>query len=116
MHSSLSENFLQSQYPESTLPPLWEVIYQEAMRGHHLLFQRGDVERYDAIGIVRATWQDETLTDELELTVLKVIGSNELQDMVKVIDGLPDDQRASLYAFYRRALFMWQHYMKARLN
>jgi hypothetical protein len=33
-----------------------------------------------------------------------------------LIDGLPDDQRASLYAFYRRSLWMWQHYMKGRMN
>ena len=57
-----------------------------------------------------------SLSDELEIVVLKLIGCSDLQGMVRIIDGLADEHRRNLYAYYRRTLWMWQHYVKARLN
>lgn len=117
--ASLSESFLHHLYPETALPPLWEVIYQEAIRGHHLLFKRIDVERYDNSlddSSDQTSWLDSALTDELELIALKIIGASDLQGMIRVIDALADGQRRDLYRFYRRILWMWQHYVKTRLN
>jgi hypothetical protein len=59
---------------------------------------------------------DDNLSDELEIVVLKLIGSPDLQAMVRIIDAMPDDSRRSLYAYYRRVLWMWTHYVKSRLN
>jgi hypothetical protein len=115
MRSSMSEALIHLSYPESTLPPLWEVIYQEAIRGHHLLFRRDDIERYECDGN-ESFWQDASLTDELERIVLRIIAAADLQAMVKTIDSLRDEDRQSLYFFYRRSLWMWRHYMKSRLN
>jgi hypothetical protein len=40
-----SEAILAEQYSQPDfLPPLWRVIFQEAMRGHHILFPRAIVE------------------------------------------------------------------------
>jgi hypothetical protein len=118
--SPLPEHFIHSQFYGAgmDLPPLWQVIYQEAMRGHHLLFKRPDAERYDA-ELSRDSadsWASETLSDELELIVLKIIGCSELKDMVRVVDGLDDETRQRLYVFYRRVLWMWRNYVKERLN
>jgi len=80
-----------------------------------MLFRRSDVERYEAEDL-GAYWEDAELSDELEVTVLKLVGCADLQAMVNVIDALPEDGRKTLYAFYRRALWMWRHYVKARLH
>ena len=45
---------IQSNYPGLNLPPLWQVIYQEAVRGHHLLFRKVDIERFTPTGVVFA--------------------------------------------------------------
>lgn len=120
MSSPLSEAFIQSQFYGSglDLPPLWQVIYQEAMRGHHLLFNRQDAERYETELMHESAemWASEAMTDELEMIVLKIIGCAELKDMVKVIDGLGEETRQNLYVFYRRVLWMWRNYVKERLN
>ncbi len=40
-----SEAILAEQYSQPDfLPPLWRVIFQEAMRGHHILFPRAIVD------------------------------------------------------------------------
>ena len=111
----LSESLLTHTSPLSSLPPLWEVIYQEAVRGHHLLFKRSDVERFDNEDC-GTYWEDAELSDELEIIVLKLVGCADLQAMVKSIDALPDTQRKTLYAFYRRAIWMWRQYVKTRMN
>lgn len=118
--SPLSESFIHSQFYGAgmDLPPLWQVIYQEAMRGHHLLFKRHDAERYDA-DLRRESaelWASEAMSDELEVIVLKVIGCSELKDMVHLVDGLAEETRKNLYVFYRRVLWMWRNYVKERLN
>ena len=115
MHAdSIPENFFQTLYPTSELPPLWEVIYQEAMRGHHLLFQRNDVEIFE--NQVRDDWYQEESSEEIELLVLKVLGCSELGEMVKVIDTTSIDARRRLFAFYKRSLLLWSNYSKSRLN
>lgn len=118
--SPLSESFIQSQFYGAgmDLPPLWQVIYQEAMRGHHLLFKRPDAERYDSALSRESSdlWASEAMSDELEVIVLKIIGCSELKDMVKVVDGLAEETRKNLYVFYRRVLWMWRNYVKERLN
>lgn len=116
MHASLiPEGFFQTLYPASNLPPLWEVIYQEAVRGHHLLFRREDVEQFDAI-IEQEAVYDDMLTDEIEMIVLKVMACSELNEMVKLIDSQAHASRRALFAFYKRSLWLWSNYMKAQLN
>src|SRR5262245_35555528 len=110
--SPILENFIQSNYLGVGLPPLWEVIYHEAIRGHHLLFSRTDVERYDRDLSQNAFWEDAQVTEELEAVAVKIVACAELQDMVRLIDALSDDQRRNLYTMYRRVLWMWRNYIK----
>ena len=114
----LSESLIQANYPGANLPPLWQVIYQEAMRGHHLLFRRDDVETYEALDAATTDSRnyDIELSDELEIAVLKVVGCADLSAMVKVIDTLPGTTRRALYQFYKRALWIWRNYVKDNLH
>jgi len=115
--STLLENFIQENYyPEVNLPPLWQVIYQEAIRGHHILFQRADVERFEAAEGVSEPWLDSAFTEELEGLVVDLAGSADLQEMVHIIDDLPEATRRNLYYMYRRVLWMWRCYVKDQLN
>jgi len=114
--SPLLENVIQLSYHSENLPPLWQVIYQEAIRGHHLLFHPTHVERYEIAVNSPSFWLDESLTDELETVVVQIVSCSDLQDMVRVIDALPDSQRQSLYFLYRRVLWTWRNYVKDQLN
>ncbi len=114
--SPILENFIELNYPGVNLPPLWQVIYQEAIRGHHLLFRRTDVERYDAVAQKSEEWTDQAITDELETISLRLVSCADLQAMIRVVDGLADGTRQSLYQMYKRVLWMWRNYIKDQLN
>jgi hypothetical protein len=110
------ETLIQQNYPGPALPPLWEVIYQEAIRGHHLLFAKNDVEVFDTEMLGDAFWTEADDAADLEVSALKVIACSDLQAMVKTIDALPIGRRRQLYSFYKRALLMWGSYVKDHLN
>jgi hypothetical protein len=92
------------------------VIYQEAMRGHHLLFRKDEAERFDAEMESNRFWENAEMTEELEVTVLKVIGCAELSAMVRFIDELEAETRRSLYFMYKRTIGLWRCYVKDNMN
>ena len=113
--SSLFESLIQQNYSETELPPLWQVIYQEAIRGHHLLFKRTDVELFETI-LMNAHTADYSVFESLEEIVVNLVSSNDLNTMIQIIDELPITQRHSLFLFYQRALWIWKNYSKDQLN
>lgn len=117
--SPFLENFIQSNYADNlgvNLPPLWQVIYQEAIRGHHLLFSPADVQRFDRDAETTDAGIDTEFTEELELVALRLVECSELQAMVNVIDAMELTSRRNLYFMYRRVLWMWRNYVKEQLN
>ncbi len=110
------ENLMEQNYPGMNLPPLWQVIYQESMRGNHLLFQKNDVERYDQATSDHEAWLTEDLASNMEVVALKIIACSELAHMVKIIDSLEDKTRFNLYVMYRRVIWMWRNYIKNKMN
>ncbi len=117
--SPFLESFIHASYPGTNLPPLWQVIYQEAIRGHHLLFRPVDVARFEAsaVGLGQSeAWLDQSITDDLETIVVQVIGCADLQGMINIVDALPEERRCNLYFMYLRLLWMWRHHVKEQLN
>ena len=94
---------------------LWQVIYQEAIRGHHLLFKRADVDLFETIQM-NAHTADYGVFESLEEIVVDLVSSNDLNTMIQIIDALPITQRHSLFLFYQRALWIWKNYSKDQLN
>jgi len=114
--SPILENFIQMSYPGVRLPPLWQVLYQEAVRGNHMLFRRTDVERYDATLINPDMWADAEIGEDFETLVLRLVGCADLQSMIRVVDSLVDDRRRELYFMYRRIIWVWCNHIKNQLN
>jgi len=113
--ASLLENLIQQNYSRTDLPPLWEVIYQEALRGHHLLFKRSDVEDFESSLSSNQNF-DHNLYESLEEIVVSLVSSNDLNTMVRIIDSLPRAERRNLYLFYQRTVWLWRNYSKESLN
>ncbi|MBM4251057.1 MAG: hypothetical protein FJ146_03725 [Deltaproteobacteria bacterium] len=113
--SPLLENLIQQNYSGVELPPLWQVIYQEAMRGHHLLFQRSDVELFESL---KSTYELTELASlsHIEENVMEILCCHDLDSMVRVIDAMPIGQRHLLFVLYQRALKLWRSYSKEHMN
>ena len=110
--SHLREDVLTDLYdtPEF-LPPLWRVIYQEAMRGHDILFPS-------------LAFSDEPLTeitieaDELQISEISctIMAASDLSEMKRLIARLSPEQKKTLRRILRCTFHRWQHTHRRSLN
>jgi hypothetical protein len=114
--ASILESFFVSNYHDSNLPPLWQVIYQEAIRGHHLLFRKQDVELFASETRTCTTTIDDSWSDALEPVIMDLLHATELRTMVDTIDALELTQRRNLFRLYKHVLWIWTHYVKTQMN
>lgn len=115
--ASILESFLVSNYHDVNLPPLWQVIYQEAIRGHHLLFRKQDVELFSNESQTAHSYTlGESWSDAIEPVVMDILSASELQTMINRIDSLELNLRRQLFRFYKYVLWIWSHYVKTQMN
>lgn len=115
--ASILESFFVSNYHDANLPPLWQVIYQEAVRGHHLLFCKQDVELFSSETQTHKSQSvDDSWSEALEPVVLDILSASDLQTMVKRIDSLELSLRRQLFALYKYVLWIWSQYVKTQMN
>ena len=110
----LLEGLVSQTYPGVRLPPLWLLIYQEAIRGNHLLFSRVDVARFEQEG--DALELSDGLAERIEDVIMRLVTCADLADMAKVIDSLPGHERLELFRYYKRFMLVARDYIKAQLN
>lgn len=114
--ASILESFFMSNYHDANLPPLWQVIYQEAIRGHHLLFRKEDVELFSNDRLKSSAEIDDSWSDDIEPVVMDLLYASDLQEMVDRIDDLELLQRRQLFRLYKHALWIWSHFVKTQMN
>ncbi len=93
-----SEAILAEQYANPDfLPPLWRVIFQEAMRGHHIIFPRAIVElmqdptHYRNLG---------TPAKDLEEFCVHLFAAPDLKAIRTMINFLTIDEQKQLFLIY----------------
>lgn len=94
--SSLSEDLLMDQYAQPAfLPPLWRVIFQEAMRGHHILFSKS---------VLQSIPEDMKLSgdckESLEEFCVHLFAAPDLKSIRTMISFLPLDEQKQLFVIY----------------
>ena len=110
--SSLSEDLLMDQYAQPEfLPPLWRVIFQEAMRGHHILFSKS---------ILKAMSEDAILeggsTKSLEEFCVHLFAAPDLKSIKTMIGFLPQEEQKQLFVIYLRMMQTLREENKSSLN
>ena len=111
---ALPENILLETYFNTPLPPLWEVIYQEAIRGHHLLFSKRDVDAFET-GSTREP-MTESSADEVTELIMDLAHCSDLQSMLDMIEAQTESIRYALFSIYKKMLSSWGSYRKQLLN
>lgn len=88
------EGILNDQYSQpSFLPPLWRIIFQEAMRGNHLLFTKSI--QAEALSIA-----PEQPNDELIEFCVHLFAAPDLRTIKSMIAFLPRDEQKQLFHIY----------------
>lgn len=113
--SALRENILLETYFNAPLPPLWEVVFQEAIRGHHLLFSKPDIENFES-GRIKVELMTEEESEQLADLVVAIAHCSDLQSMIDMIEAQTAQARYALYNLYKKMLSVWGNYRKQLLN
>jgi hypothetical protein len=102
--SHLRENALTELYQTpSFLSPIWRVIYQEAMRGHDLLFN-GDLWQSRELPAAPFTADAKQMAE----TSCRLMKASNLSEMRRIISCLTQPQRQNLRRLVRLNLCRWQ--------
>ncbi|HYX36604.1 MAG TPA: hypothetical protein VE954_26135 [Oligoflexus sp.] len=98
--SSLSEDLLMDQYAQPAfLPPLWRVIFQEAMRGHHILFSKTVLQSVSETQVLSGE-----ATDSLEEFCVHLFAAPDLKSIRTMISFLPQDEQKQLFVIYLKLM------------
>ncbi len=111
------ENFLSEITPDALdqYPLHWQIIYQEAMKSHHIIFDQEDILRFRKIQLT--TYKPQSIEIErlpsLAIGIYKAANIPEIKAYVK---SIPFAQRELLFFFYLRALKIWRKSIANTLN
>ena len=101
------------------LPPLWELLFQEGMRGNHLVFNKLDANEFKAEieNLGHIDLQKELLSnEELEEVTLRLLCCSDLNAMVDVVEKQSQKTRKHLFVLYLRILEILKQKYKKGLN
>jgi len=88
------EGILTEQYSHPYfLPPLWRIIFQEAMRGHHMLFSRSIQAEAEHMNPTPAN-------EELIEFCVHLFAASDLRTIKSMIHLLPRDEQLQLFGVY----------------
>ncbi|MCX6130312.1 MAG: hypothetical protein NTX25_14770 [Proteobacteria bacterium] len=112
--SSLPEDLLMEQYAQPAfLPPLWRIIFQEAMRGHHLLFAKTVSQSYfDNLNSPSKSHSNKNL----EEFCVHLFAAPDLKTIRSMIGFLPDDEQKQLFGVYLNMMGSFRRENKQHMN
>jgi hypothetical protein len=111
----LEKRFLSSNIA-AELPPTWQVIYQEGIRGNHILFAENDVQIFQnqmANLIEEGADKEE---DKVVDSAYQVMTAASFESMYEVISSVSIEIRMQLFFVYQRLLLVWAQYLKLNLH
>jgi len=114
--SSISENYFEDHYPPLPLPMIWRVIYHEAARGNHLLWDRQDLA--DVESTLSSKSMSIDASDKIQLTKFMALflSTGNFQELQAMLKGCSQRQKALVFIMYKRALSTWRMWLKNNLN
>ena len=104
------EGILNEQYSQPAfLPPLWRIIFQEAMRGNHLLFSK-------SIQAEAQEFCQGLPNDELIEFCVHLFAAPDLRTIKSMIAFLPRDEQKQLFHIYLQQMHSIRDENKRSMN
>ena len=98
------------------LPQIWHVIYEEGIRGNHILFQDSDLTSIrQAMTQGKLDWTTE-LDGEIEDRAVKLLRINNIEIIRRRVHLLSQDEKLALFLVYQCGLELWGSALKRSLN
>ncbi len=116
------ERFMATPVGFEWLPQVWHVIYEEGIRGNHILFNAEDIKgiehaisrgSHDSNGEIN--WSDE-LVEEIEDHAVNLLRLNDLDTIRRRVNLLSIEEKLALFLVYQCGLRLWNSALKKSLN
>ncbi len=103
------------QFPRF-LNPTWRVIYQEAVRGNHLIFKNFlAADRIQRLTLDRISWH-QNHCDEVEQCFAAMLLSSDMKEIIRLAKSISAKNQTLLYDIYQRTIQNWSWDLKNSLN
>ena len=98
------------------LPQIWHVIYEEGIRGNHILFQDADLNAFrQTMAQGKSNWTTE-LGGEIEGRAIRLLRLNNIDIIRGRVHSMPQDEKLALFMIYQCGLELWGSALKRSLN
>ena len=115
-NAAIYENFFETDIQPLPLPMVWRVVYNEAIRGNHILFDGPDLKAienfYRSPGFKIGVENSETM---LKFAV-EFFGSSDFRAIKDMLKTLTLEQKVIAFVLYRRSISAWQDWLKKNLH
>lgn len=115
-NAAMYENLFESTVPPLPLPLVWKVIYSEAIRGNHILFDANDLKDIESFYHSKEFKLKEENNGPMAKFAVKFFSSSDFQEMRRLIKELPIEQKVVALILYRRSISVWQDWLKRNLH
>jgi hypothetical protein len=113
--SVIEEQFLSSN-PTLGLPPTWQVIYQEGIRGNHILFSKDDVSSFRENSDLVDFSDESEISEVVADAAYEVMTAASFPAMTEIIDQCDAEVRRGLFRIYQRCVLLWSQHLKISLH
>lgn len=110
------ENYFETNYAPLPLPMIWRVIYHEAVRGNHILWNAAELESIEQQCNSPEFKLQPGDSGVLAKFMAKFFHTANFGDLQSMIATLNDQQKAVAFLLYRRAITVWQKWLKTNLH
>jgi hypothetical protein len=115
-NAAMYENLFETTVPPLPLPMVWKVIYSEAIRGNHILFDQEDLSEIETFYHSADFKIKAENNGPMAKFAVKFFSSSDFQEMRRLIKALPIDQKVVALILYRRSISVWQDWLKRNLH
>ena len=112
------ERLMATPHGYEWLPQIWHVIYEEGIRGNHILFQDADLIAFRR-AMAQGNWAAQMngdLTEKIEAQAIKLLRLNNIDIIRRRVHMLPQDEKLALFMIYQCGIGLWGSALKRSLN
>jgi hypothetical protein len=114
--AQMYENFFESNVPPLPLPMIWRVVYNEAIRGNHILFDADDIKAIEDYYHSPSFKLSSDNSGAMARFAVKFFGSSDFGEMKSLFKSLTLEQKAVALILYRRSISVWKDWLKRNLH
>jgi len=115
-NAAVYENLFESNVPPLPLPMVWRVIYAEAIRGNHIIFDAEDLKAIEEFYHSPGFKLKPENNSPMAKFAVKFFGTSDFKEMKALVKALPIDQKVVALILYKRSISVWQDWLKRNLH